>query len=248
MTPSKFYLSILLFFLFTNGIAQVSVTQVNPFDKAIISPHIEVTFIEGDEEKVTIENSTVSSDKINIEVNGNTLRIYLDDAKELDKYETVYENGNKVKKPVYTGTVVTAIVMYKKMQELSVRGEETIICKSVLTGDNFRLKIYGESKVFLKEVNLSNMHTTIYGESLLEIKAGSIKDQKFVAYGESKINGTEIKNNNTKITVYGESEFNLNVSDEIRITAYGEAEVAYRGNPVISKGINIGEVKFTRLD
>jgi hypothetical protein len=40
-----------------------------------------VTFIEGDEEKVTIEKSTVSDDKINIIVNGKTLRIYLDDAK-----------------------------------------------------------------------------------------------------------------------------------------------------------------------
>jgi hypothetical protein len=30
--------------------------------------------------------------------------------------------------------------------------------------------------------------------------------------------------------------FRLNVSDEIRLTAYGEATVDYKGNPTISKG------------
>ena len=248
MSKTKYYLSILLFFCLNASRAQVSTTTVNNFDKVIVSPHIEVTFIEGDEEKVIIESCTVSKDKINIEINSKTLRLYLDDAKEVDKYQTVYENGNKVKRAVYNGTVVVATIMYKKLEELSVRGEETMVCKSLLKGENFRLKIYGESKVYLKEVSLNKMHTTIYGESILNIKAGTINDQKFVAYGESKINGTDIQNNTTKITVYGESEFNLNVKDEIRITAYGEAEIAYHGNPVISKGINIGEVRITKLD
>lgn len=247
MLKLKTCICVLLFFTVKITVAQ-NTTHVDHFDKVIVSPNIEVTFIEGDEEKVTIEKSTVSDDKINIKVNGKTLRIYLDDAKELVKNEKKYENGNKVKRPIYHGTVVTATVMYKTLEELSVRGEETIVCKSVLKGDRFTLKIYGESEVLLNDVSLGELKTTIYGESSLVIKAGSVKEQKYTAYGESKINSLGINSSTAKITVYGESNFQINVSDEIKLTAFGEAVVEYKGNPTITKGLNIGEAKINKID
>lgn len=247
MTRSGICLNILLIFSVKAAAAQTT-TPVDHFNKVIVSPNIEVTFIEGNEETVTIEKTSVSQDKINIEVNGKTLRIYLDDAKELVKNKKSYENGYKEKRPVYTGTVLTATVMYKTMEELSVRGEETIVCKSVLKGDKFRLKIYGESKVLLNDVSLDELKTTIYGESSLVIKSGTVNEQKYTAYGESKINSLGINSNTTRITVYGESDFQINVSDEIKLTAFGEAVVNYKGNPTISKGIHIGEVKINKID
>ncbi len=247
MQKLKYYILMLLFFGIKTTFSQTT-TTVNHFDKIIISPHIEVTFIEGDEEKVTIEKSTVGNEKINIKVNDKTLRIYLDGAKEVDKTETVYENGNKEKRSIYKGTVITATVTYKTLKELSVRGEETQVCKSLLKGDKFRLKIYGESHVFFNEVKLGELQTTIYGESVLEIKSGSIINQRYTAYGESKINSFAISCNTSKITAYGEANFRLNVSDEIRITAFGEAKLEYKGNPKISKGLNIGKVEIDKID
>lgn len=247
MTRSKGYLNILLILAFKAAFAQTT-TPVDHFSKVIVSPNIEVSFIEGNEEKVIIEKSTVSQDKINIQVNGKTLRIYLDDAKEVVKNEKSYESGYKGKRPVYTGTVLTATVMYKTLEELSIRGEETIVCKNVLKGDKFRLKIYGESQVLLNDVSLDELKTTIYGESSLVIRSGTVKEQKYTAYGESKINSLGINGNTTRITVYGESDFQLNVSDEIKLTAFGEAVVNYKGNPTIRKGINIGEVKINKIE
>jgi hypothetical protein len=247
MLQLKCYVTILIIFGFKTISAQTT-TTVNHFNKVIVSPHVQVTFIEGDKESVTIEKSTVSNEKINIEVNGKTLRIYLDGAKEVTKNEAVYEEGHKVKRPIYNGTVVSAIVTYKTLDDLSVRGEETQVCKSLLKGNKFRLKIYGESQVFLNEVSLGELRTTIYGESLLEIKSGSITDQKYIVYGESKINSLGIKNNTTKITAYGEADFRVSVSDEIKITAYGDASLEYRGNPEITRGLNIGKVQIDKID
>jgi hypothetical protein len=144
--------------------------------------------------------------------------------------------------------VVSATVTYKTLEELSVRGEETIVCKSPLKGDRFRLKIYGQSEVYLNEVSLSELKTTIYGESSLIIKAGSVTEQRYTSYGESTVNSLNITSNKTKITAYGESNFQLNVSDEIRLTAYGEATVDYKGNATINKGLNFGEVRINKLD
>ncbi len=247
MLKLKFSLTILIVFVFEATFAQ-NTTAVNHFDKIIISPHVQVTFIEGNEESVTIEKSTVSNEKINIEVNNGTLRIYLDGAKEVEKNETVYENGYREKRPIYKGTVVTATVTYKTLDDLSVRGEETQVCKSLLKGDKFRLKIYGESQVYLNEVSLGELQTTIYGESFLEIKSGTVKNQKYTVYGESKVNSLGINNSTTKITAYGEANFRVNVSDEIKITAFGEAKLEYKGNPTINKGLHIGEMQINKID
>jgi len=225
-----------------------TVTTVNSFDKVIISPNIQVTFIKGDRETVAIEKSTVSNDKIHIEVNDKTLRIYLDGQKDFPKNEKKYENGFKEKQPLYKGTVVTATVTYKTLNDLSIRGEETQVCKSLLKGDKFKLRIYGESHVILQDVDLAQLDATLYGESTLEIKSGTIKSQRYIAYGESNVKCFDIHNITTKITAYGESHFQINASDSIKITAYGDAKLDYKGKAEINKGLNIGDVQITKTD
>jgi len=244
---SKYLFSLLIIFLARASFAQTTI-NVKQFTKVTISPNIQVTFIQGDKESVTIEHSTVSQDSINIEVNDNTLRIYLQGQKELPKNETTHENGYKEKKSVYEGTVVTAIVTYKTLNDLSIRGEETQECKSTLTGDNFKLKIYGESHVIFDDVNLGKLQATMYGEGSLEIKSGTIKDQKFIAYGEGQVKNFAINSNTAKIVAYGDANFQINASDAIRISSFGDAKLEYKGNAVISKGLNIGEVRITKMD
>ena len=238
---------ILLFSIIAYG-SLAQTTKVGHFDKVIVSPHIEVTFVEGDEESVNIEKSEVDKDKINIEVNDKTLRVYLDGAKEITKNKKGYRDDYGNKTPLYNGKMVTATITYKTLNELSLRGEETHICKSQLRGEKFRLTIYGESHVFLNAVNLGELRTTIYGESVLEIKSGTIDFQKYTCYGESQINSLGIQGNTGRITAYGEADFRMNVSDEISITAFGEATLAYKGNAVVSKGLNIGEVHIHRIE
>ena len=230
-----------------NAHAQMLI-PVKHFDKVIVSPHIQATFIEGDKESVNVEKSTVDKSKIHIEVNGETLRIYLEGAKDIEKNETDYKNGYKEKYSIYTGTVITAVIIYKSLHELSLRGEEVHVCKSVLKGEKFNLKIYGESDVTLNAVSLSELATTIYGESHLKILSGSVKSQKYVAYGEGKINSLAVSGNRSILTAYGEADFKVNVSDEIKITAFGEASVHYKGSPTIKKGLHFGDLNIEKMD
>jgi hypothetical protein len=227
--------------------AQGNTFTVSHFDKIVVSPHIQATFVEGNNEQVQIVSNTVSNDKVNVEVNGKTLRIYLDGAKEVTKNEKIREGGYKRSKSIYNGTVLIVTITYKDLKELWLRGEEKFICESPLKGNRFRLKIYGESQVYLNEVDLDELHTTIYGESFLEIKKGQVSTQKFTAYGETKINTLGVANKFTKIIAYGEGSYRVNVSDRLKVTAYGEATVAYEGNPEIDKGIVIGEATIQKI-
>ena len=221
---------------------------VDAFDKVIISPYIAVNFVEGDTESVTIESSDVSDDKINIEVSGKTLRVYLDGAKDFPKQKKERINGYKRKSPLYRGTQVVATVTYRNVDEYSLRGEEEINLKSPIKQEKLRLKIYGESEITIEELQLEELNTTIYGESELWVKTGSVREQRIVAYGESRVHLYEINNERSRVTAYGEAEFDLNASDQIKVTAFGEAKVNYKGSPEIRKGINLGEVSIRSVD
>ncbi|AXT61661.1 DUF2807 domain-containing protein [Aquimarina sp. AD10] len=242
-------LAISMFLMHIIGYGQTKTVQVNHFDSAIISPHIQVTFKQGDAERVIIESSKVSQEKINIENEGKTLRIYLDGAKMVTKnVKTKRDEWNNRKKPLYKDTQVVATVIYKELKDLSIRGEEIIKCESLIEQDGFRLKAYGESKITMNALKVNNLNVTMYGESYLELKEGTVNNQKYTVYGEGKINTLGIANENTKITAYGEGNFRVNVSDHLKVTAFGEATVAYNGNPSINKGIVIGRAVIQKMN
>ncbi|HDZ13773.1 hypothetical protein LCGC14_1033970, partial [marine sediment metagenome] len=178
---------------------------------------------------------------------GKTLRIYLDDAKEVTKSEKIKNNGYKQTKSIYNGTVLKATVTYKNLEELSLRGEEKIVCKSPLKGDKFNLTMYGASQVYIDKVELGSLKTVIYGESYLELKEGNLGRHKITAYGETNVNTLGVESKSAKIVAYGEGSYRLKVSDDLKITAYGEATVAYEGSPMINKGIIIGEAKIQKI-
>lgn len=227
--------------------AQDKTVSVKSFEKIIISPHIEVNLVAGDEESIKIENAKVSEDKINIEVEGKTLRIYLDGAKMVTKSEKVERGQGKWKKSIYNGTMMRATITYKKLKALSIRGEEIVKALSPMDQDKLKLTIYGESKVYFNSLTTKELTVSIYGESYLKVESGSVDRQVYRAYGESEVNTTEMENRSTKITAYGESNFRVNVSDRLKVTCYGETTVNYKGDAHVDKGIVIGEAQIRKI-
>ena len=246
MHTFKLFFAILL--LLTGISATAQTKMVDHFTKVIVSPYIQVTFVEGDEESVTINQIKVDENKLHIEVSNKTLRIYLEGAKDVPKYEKDHSNEYEGSHPLYQNTTVVATVTYKTLTDLSLRGEETQLCKSVIDAVKFALKIYGESEVIFNELNAQELETTIYGEASLNLKAGSIKEQKYTCYGEGHINSLSIAGNSSRIIAFGEADLKINVSDKIRITAFGDAKLHYKGNPEIVKGIHFGDMIIDKID
>ena len=228
-------------------IAQEKEIKVDSFDDVIISPHIEATLVEGDREMVVIEDADVPLDKLNVVVDGNTLKIYLDGAKTYTKSKKVKYDDYKGRYQLYDGTMITATITYKHLKSLQVRGDEDIRLVSPIDQKSLDLTLYGESEVHIGSVKLDNLKVVMYGESYLKLAEGEVGYQKYKAFGESEVHALGISNRSAKITAYGESEFMLNVSDRIKVTSYGESEINYRGNPTIDKGVVLGENSISRM-
>lgn len=221
---------------------------VDHFNKVIISPHIETTFVQGDEESVTILENTLTDDIVNIEVKGKTLRVYLKDAKESTKHQKVVKNEMKMNVPMYKGKVLTIKIIYKNIDNLSLRGEQITVCESLINTEKFDLKIYGESQVTFKEINIKDFDADIYGESQLTIKKGKTGNQHITAFGEGEINLVEVDNKTSKLKAYGEAQFRVQASERIKFTAYGEAELYYTGTAEVHRGLSFGDSKISRID
>lgn len=249
MKKGAFYPLIAIFYIFglQNLQSQTRTFQVKSFDKVIISPHIQATLVEGLEESVTVEYSNVPDKDVNIEVEGNTLWVYLEGAKVITGSEREQRDQHNRSRPLYTGNQLKITITYKDLETLSVRGEEMIRCESLLAQKDLTLRIYGESQVYLSDVDLNKLKVTIYGSSYLEVEQGKIGYQKFTAYGESNVNTLATDNYDTKILAYGESDFRIKVSDRLKVTCYGETHVTYEGNPQVERGIVIGEATIRKI-
>jgi hypothetical protein len=236
-----------VFFTIASSIAQEKVFNVKNFDKVIVSPHIEVNLVTGNETSVVIENAKVPMNKINVEVDGGTLRVYLDGAKTVTKSERVSSDQWNGKRAIYNGTMATATITYKTLKNLSIRGEEIVKSKSDISGDELKISLYGASKVYFEGLTLNELTVAIYGSSYLEIAKGNVERQVFRAYGESEVNTIGMENEETKITAYGESNFRVKVTDRLKVTCYGETTINYEGDPDVDNGIIIGEAKVRKI-
>jgi hypothetical protein len=248
MVRLKYTLAILGFSLLNSLLFAQQTIMVGPFEKVIVSPYIRITFVEGAEEKVFIEKCAVDPSKLTVETNGQTLRIYLEGAKETPKWNTNtgkrYDDSN----PMYFGTVVEATITYKNLKEVSLRGDEEQVFKGMLRTNDFRLKVYGNSEVVFEAVDMDQFRATLYGDNSLLVKAGNIASQQYTVYGVSTVDSRNIKSNTGKLTTYGEANYYVHASDEIKSTLFGEATLYYKGNPVVSKGMNFGDMRMSRLD
>ena len=244
-----FLFTFLIFTVFVTETAQAQVftKQLKPFEKVIISPHISVIFEKGDTETVIVEDIDVSKEKLIIEEKNGTLHIYLEGAKSYTKNETEQGNGYKVKKPIYTGTEVYARIIYKKIDDLSLRGEERFVFKDAFRQNKLKLKVYGESNIRFENVSVQQLNTTLYGESKVKLKAGKIDKMKVTAYGEAEVNALSVKINELKVTAYGEASVKAQVDILLKVTAYGEAEIRYKGSPRIEKGLVIGDATIEKI-
>lgn len=242
------HITIIALSLMSQVVLAQTTRVVETFNKVIISPHIETTFVQGNEESVTILENTLSEDLVNIEVKGETLRVYLEDAKMTTKHKKVVKNGVKMNVPIYKGKVLTIRVTYKSIDNLSLRGEQRTVCESLIDVENFDLKIYGESEVTFNEINIKDFDVDVYGESQLTIKKGKTENQHITAFGEGEINLVEVENETSKLKAYGEAQFRVQASQSIKFTAYGEAELYYKGKAEVSKGLSFGDSKINRID
>jgi hypothetical protein len=226
--------------------AQELSRDVRPFSRIIASPHIHLILTEGEKESVRVVHGDLNPERINIEVRGKTLRLFLDDAKVVDKIETV---NRRFRRSVYEGVSVTAYITYKNLDHLEVRGTSEVTCDSPIHSERkFKLKAYGENEIIFASLSTPYFKSVMYGENKLKIKGGKSEYQKYKLYGENGIDATRMKSYAAYAISFGESDVRIFSQDEVRLTSFGESHISFMGDAYLSKGIIVGRLDINRIN
>jgi hypothetical protein len=227
------------------SLAQEISRELKSFNRIIVSPKVNLILEQGDQESIRLTYSNVDADKINIRVQGNTLRVYLDDAKVTEK---TYRVSSHEKRGIYHDVSVTAYVTYKELEHLEIRGNQELTCNGPLTAERFTLRAYGENDINLASLKTEYLRTSLHGENDLKIKAGKAEYQKYNLYGVNKIDTQDLKSFSATATIFGESKIKLNTQDNLKVNAFGESQVSYNGNANVNKGLIFGQAQITKLN
>lgn len=227
-------------------VAQQSFTRtLSSFDKIIVSPHINLVLTQGSLEEAEVEFYNVDEMKINVEVKGETLHIYLDDARYIEKSKK--EKYGYHSQSVYHGAEVTAYVTFQDINTLEVRGEQDVRIDSPINTEDFKLILYGSADVVLRDLIAENLRVISYGENDLTIENGKVHFQKYTLYGASHIDASGLTSFHAKTKIYGESQLTLHASDALDVSAFGEPIITFSGNPQVNKNLMIGEAKLFKV-
>lgn len=227
--------------------AQEISKPLKSFRKVVVSPRVNLVLEKGDHESIRLVYDNVTPDKINIEVNHHTLRVYLDDAKMTDPME-VFSTHPTEKRSVYYSATITAYVTYRELEHLEVRGSQEITCNSPILAERFVLKAYGENNIKLASVKADYLRTSLYGENDLHIKGGKAEFQKYKLFGENKIDAQALKSYSAIANSFGESRLKLATQDNLKVNAFGESEIEYFGDANVNKGLIFGETQIHKIN
>ncbi len=213
---------------------------VNSFNKITVSPGVNLILKKGDHESVKVIYNDIPKSKVNVVVNGNKLKIYLDDARVVEKQVRIFNKGNTQKQGIYHGASITAYVTYKELKGVEIRGEQEFRCDDEIKTKKFKLKAYGETEIRLAALDTKKFKVSLYGKNDVRIKAGVADDQVYRLFGDNKINTIGLKSATATTRIYGEGKVSIYASEEVRINSFGEPMINIEGTSIISKGIILG--------
>jgi len=224
--------------------AQESINpEIGDFNRLIVSPHIDIVMVEGDEPSVMIEYENIDVHEIHVDQSGKTLKLFLEHARIVEKTKKT-DDWSGYSRGIYHDARITAYITYRQIETLDIRGDQQVIVKSPLRAEHLKLKAYGDLMIDLAEVEAEYFKVSMFGESELTIHGGAVEYQKYTLYGENSIEATDLVSQHTQTNIYGESEISLHAEHELKVSAFGEGIVSYSGSPILNRGLIVGEPKI----
>ncbi|MEM9859526.1 MAG: DUF2807 domain-containing protein [Bacteroidota bacterium] len=248
----KLYVTLIFCIGFTLAIGQtndntLTINEIGYFNKISIGPHVNLHFVQGDEEEIKVDYRRIDEEDIHVKIVGKTLKIYLDKAKNLPKKVKVYNGKYKEKVSVYDRSRVTAYVTVRDLKKIQSKGEEFIYSDKPLVVDKLKIKSYGASEIRLASLKADRLKAVLWGDHDLRIKDGMVKKQVLKGIGDNNIQNEDLVTFVTKVGVLGDTEVDVNAKDYLRLSSLGESTVKYSGMPRVNRWFTIGDNNMYRV-
>ena len=228
--------------------AQTETRELGSFNKVESSGFFDVELTKGNNEAAKIEATNYDLDKLIMEVEGNTLKIYQDKF-----YRTKW--GAKVK--IY--------ITYKQLEGVKNSGSGNLLCTSEITGtdaviqssgsghikveglikaNKVKAKNSGSGNIFLKQVEAQSLSMDKSGSGNFGVASGNVVKQELSSSGSGNITVDGLASNDCEIRMSGSGSASISVSQNLTARISGSGSIRYKGNPHIDAHVSgSGHVK-----
>lgn len=197
-----------------NGKIITDTRSTSDYDAIKISGSFNVDLVSGKEGKITIKGEENLVSAIKVEVEDNTLKIYV-------------ERGFNIRPSM--GKRIEVTVPFEKISEVSLSGSGDVSTKNLIKNDQFTVKLAGSGN-FNLDVESTNLELNLSGSGNINLKGNSDNLTTKLA-GSGNIDSTNLKAKNANVNVSGSGNSRINCNESLTARIAGSGDIKYTGNP-----------------
>ncbi|MFP2996697.1 head GIN domain-containing protein [Spongiivirga sp. MCCC 1A20706] len=197
-----------------NGNVKTETRNTSDYDQVRVAGFFDVELVSGDEGKLTVEAEENLLEYIITEVNGSSLKIYVEKGYNL---RTTWNKGIRVTVP------------FEDLDMVTLSGSGDVVSKDVIKASNFTTGVSGSGDVNLKlDVNTLEGKVTGSGDLRLD---GSTNDAEYFVTGSGDIYAFSVKAQDVSAKVTGSGDIRAHCDGYLTARITGSGDIRYTGNP-----------------
>jgi hypothetical protein len=184
---------------------------------------------QGADYSLTIEADKDILERIETEVDGNTLKI-----RTQKGYNFIWDN-----------TKINIYVSMPQVERLSISGSGDIKAESSIKTESLALNISGSGDISIPNLSVMNLSARISGSGDIDVSGGgSAKIAEISVSGSGDISLKNIKFAEAEVSIVGSGDAYVNVTEKLNARIVGSGDIRYSGNPLVDAKITgSGELK-----
>ncbi|WP_294963976.1 head GIN domain-containing protein [uncultured Flavobacterium sp.] len=196
-----------------NGKVVTETRTTGDYDGLKIAGSFDVNLVSGKEGKITIKGEENLLAVIKVEVEDNSLKIYV------DKGTQIRTSSGKIQ----------VTVPFEKISELSLAGSGDIQSKDVIKNDNLAVKLSGSGN-FNLPVDTNSLELHVSGSGNINLKGTATKLTTKLS-GSGDIDASSLKSKIVEANVSGSGNSKVTCDESITARVAGSGNIKYIGNP-----------------
>lgn len=197
-----------------NGKTVTENRKTGDYDAIKIGGSFDVNLVAGKEGNITIKGEENLVSAIKVEVEENTLKIYV-------------EKGTQIRKSI--GHKIEITIPFEKINAVSLAGSGDITTKDKIKNDKFAVKLAGSGN-FKLDIDSNDVEVSVSGSGNVKLKGNTTNLITKLA-GSGDINTTELKSKNVDANVSGSGNSRVSCAEKLTARVSGSGNIKYDGNP-----------------
>ncbi|MDW8853073.1 head GIN domain-containing protein [Flavobacterium sp. MMLR14_040] len=195
-----------------NGKVVTETKTTGDYDAIKVAGSFDINLVAGKEGKIILKGEENLLSVIKVEVEDNTLKIYVDKTFNI-------QSTSKIE----------ITVPFEKISAISLAGSGDVKTKDQIKSDTFAAKLSGSGN-FNLNVNSNDFQLNLSGSGDVTLKGSADKFTSKLA-GSGNVNASDFKSKNVEANVAGSGNSIVNCEGNLTARVSGSGNIKYFGNP-----------------